>query len=162
MKTETFAIEISIEQSSKKVESTMMEFTLMHANDRTDDYKNITSTELTSMEVTHTQTNKPEDVNDPEIEIEYLNTKRKRNFIEKDSVIQPQGRLPVMNMNKKAESSNTYNTGKAKLAEHEISELQEFDTNNTVPVSQLPISINTKPRKKKAKERTKPQADNFT
>ncbi|CAG8550466.1 6588_t:CDS:1, partial [Dentiscutata heterogama] len=85
MKTETSAMEISIEQPSEKVESTMMEFTLIHANNQTDDCKNTTSTELTSMEVTHTQTNKPEDRNDPEMEIEYLNTPRKRNFIEKDS-----------------------------------------------------------------------------
>ncbi|CAG8718076.1 12141_t:CDS:1, partial [Dentiscutata heterogama] len=78
MKTETSAMEISIEQPSEKVESTMMEFTLLHANDRTDDCKNITSTELTSIEVTHTQTNKPEDVNDSEMEIEYLNMPRKK------------------------------------------------------------------------------------
>ncbi|CAG8757731.1 5008_t:CDS:1, partial [Dentiscutata heterogama] len=85
MKTETSAMEISIEQLSEKVKSTTIEFTLIYANDRTDDCKNITSTELTSMEVTHSQTNKPEDVNDPKIEIKYLNTARKRNFIEKNS-----------------------------------------------------------------------------
>ncbi|CAG8601716.1 13878_t:CDS:1, partial [Dentiscutata heterogama] len=85
MKTETSAMKISIEQSSEKVELTTMEFTLIHANDRTDDCKNITSTKLTLMEVTHTQTNKLEDVNDPEMEIEYLNTPHKKNFIEKDS-----------------------------------------------------------------------------
>ncbi|CAG8679318.1 6086_t:CDS:2, partial [Dentiscutata heterogama] len=44
-------------------------------------------------------------------------------------IVQPQKRLSVMNMNKKAESSNTYNTGKAKLAKRKIPELQEFDTN---------------------------------
>ena len=85
MKTETSAMEISIEQPSEKVESTSMEFTLIHANIQTDDCKNTTNTELTSMEVTYTQTNKSEDGNDPEIEIEYLNMPRKRNFMEKDS-----------------------------------------------------------------------------
>ncbi|CAG8657043.1 14267_t:CDS:1, partial [Dentiscutata heterogama] len=78
-------MEISIEQPLEKVESTTMKFTLIHANDRTDDCKNITSTELTSMKVTYTQTNKPEDVNNPEMEIGYLNIPRKRNFIKKDS-----------------------------------------------------------------------------
>ncbi|CAG8461101.1 3740_t:CDS:2, partial [Dentiscutata heterogama] len=181
----------------------MIEFTLIHANDQTDDCKNITSTELTSMEVTHIQTNKLEDVNDSEMEIKYLNMLCKRNFIEKDSdsslveneqdagkrqlnetetggdqnsdkkprytntyrklnkhncknmenkpssstsfrsIVQPKRRLFVINMNRKAESSNTYNTGKSKLAEHKIPELQKFDTNNTVPVSQPPIYINT-------------------
>ncbi|CAG8520011.1 794_t:CDS:1, partial [Dentiscutata heterogama] len=85
MKTETSAMKISIEQLLEKVKSTMMEFTLIYANDQTDDYKNITSTKLTSIEVTHIQTNKPEDINDPEMKIEYLNMLRKRNFIEKDS-----------------------------------------------------------------------------
>ncbi|CAG8697710.1 11105_t:CDS:1, partial [Dentiscutata heterogama] len=50
MKTETSAMEISIEQPSGKVESTTIEFTLIYTNDQTDDYKNITSTELISME----------------------------------------------------------------------------------------------------------------
>ncbi|CAG8581100.1 15679_t:CDS:1, partial [Dentiscutata heterogama] len=85
MKTETFAMEISIEQLLEKVKSTMIEFTLIYANDQTDDCKNITSTELTSIEVTHTQTNKPENINDSVIEIDYLNMLHKRNFIEKDS-----------------------------------------------------------------------------